>query len=377
MKTIDRQRRNRNAEDTGPGSLSLSRSPLVSSKIGTQHLARLAVIYVRQSSPRQVRENIESTQLQYDLASCAQTYGWPSDRIEIIDDDLGVSGKSLEGRGGFQRLLAEISLQHVGIVMGIEMSRLARNCRDWHQLLELCAVFGTLLGDADGIYDPRDHNDRLLLGLKGTMSEAELHVLRSRLHAGKKNKAKRGEHFGEAPLGYVRTHDGVELEPDAQAQGVVRLLFDKFAELGSAHAVLKYFHREGILIGRRVTNGPQPSEMTWHRANRSSILHLLRHPIYAGAYVYGRSKCVTTSGSNGTRKTVQRRVDKDEWEVLIRDKVPAYITWDQWERNQEKLRENSTRFGCGVSRGASILAGRVGCGKCGASMSVHYRSTLR
>ncbi len=348
-------------------------SPIVSSKIETCHLARLAVVYVRQSSPRQVRENVESTQLQYDLARHVESYGWPNNRIEIIDDDLGISGKSLEGRSGFRRLLAEISLEHVGIVMGIEMSRLARNCRDWHQLLELCAIFGTLLGDADGIYNPREHNDRLLLGLKGTMSEAELHVLRSRLDAGKKNKAKRGEYIGEAPLGYVRARDSVELEPDAQAQGVVRLLLDKFAELGSAHAVLKFFHKEGILIGRRVPNGLQPGEMTWHRANRSTILYVLHHPIYAGAYVHGRSKSFTTSSPDGTHKTVQRRVDRDEWAVLIRDKYPAYITWEQWERNQRKLKGNSTRFGCGASRGASILAGRVVCGKCGARMSVHYR----
>lgn len=370
MKTL-RQRRHAIGEESS--SVSRPISPLVSSKIDTQHLARLAVVYVRQSSARQVRENIESTQLQYDLARLAESYGWPDSRIEIIDDDLGISGRSLEGRSGFQRLLAEVSLKHVGIVMGIEMSRLARNCRDWHQLLELCAIFGTLLGDADGIYNPREHNDRLLLGLKGTMSEAELHILRSRLDAGKKNKAKRGEYVGEAPLGYVRTGDGVELEPDAQAQGVVRLLFDKFAELGSAHAVLKFFHKEGVLIGRRVPNGPRLGEMTWRRANRSTILYVLRHPIYAGAYVYGRSKCVSASGPNETRRTVQRRVGRDEWGVLIRDKVPAYITWEQWERNQQKLTENSTRFGCGVSRGASILAGRVVCGKCGASMSVHYR----
>jgi len=367
MKTHEIQRHD-SFGDTAP---SLSR--LGSSKIDTKHLARLAVVYVRQSSPRQVRENIESTQLQYDLARLAQSYGWPGNRIEIIDDDLGVSGKSLEGRSGFQRLLAEISLEHVGIVMGIEMSRLARNCRDWHQLLELCAVFGTLLGDADGIYNPREHNDRLLLGLKGTMSEAELHVLRSRLDAGKRNKARRGEYFGEAPLGYIRTRDGVELEPDAQAQGVVHFLFDKFAELGSAHAVLKFCHEHEILIGRRLTNGLRPDDVTWHRASRSTILEVLRHPIYAGAYVYGRSQSVTTSDANGSRKTVQRRVDQNEWEVLIRDKVPAYITWEQWERNQQQLRENSTRFGCGGSRGASILAGRVVCGKCGARMSVHYR----
>ena len=373
MKTIN-QRCRKSSSVVIPDSA--SPPTFLSNKIETQHLTKLAVVYVRQSSPRQVRENIESTQLQYDLARRAESLGWSKDRVDIIDDDLGVSGKSLEGRGGFQRLLAEISLEHVGIVMGIEMSRLARNCRDWHQLLELCAVFGTLLGDADGIYDPREHNDRLLLGLKGTMSEAELHVLRSRLSAGKKNKAKRGEHFGEAPLGYVRTQDGIEFETDAQAQAVVRMLFEKFAELGSAQAVLKYFHKEGILIGRRINNGPRPSELTWQRASRSTILHALRHPIYAGAYVYGRTKSTTISGPNGTRKTIQRRVAKDEWEVLIRDKVPAYITWEQWERNQEKLRENSTRFGCGVSRGASILAGRIACGKCGANMSVHYRDSV-
>lgn len=346
---------------------------LSSNKIETQHLARLAIVYVRQSSPRQVRENVESTQLQYDLARRAQSYGWPGDRIDIIDDDLGISGKSLEGRNGFRRLLAEISLEHVGIVMGIEMSRLARNCRDWHQLLELCAIFGTLLGDADGIYNPREHNDRLLLGLKGTMSEAELHILRSRLDAGKKNKARRGEYVGEAPLGYIRTREGIDLEPDAQAQGVLRLLFDKFEELGSAQAVLKYLHKEQILIGRRTPNGPQPGEIAWQRPNRSTILYVLRNPTYAGAYAYGRSKCVSVGGPDGTRKTSQRRLKRDAWEVLIRDKVPAYITWEQWERNQQRLQQNSTRFGCGVARGASILAGRVECGKCGASMSVHYR----
>jgi len=181
---------------------------------------------------------------------------------------------------------------------------------------------------------------------------------------------------GKRLLGYIRTRNGIELEPDAQAQGVVRLIFDKFAELGSAHAVLKFFHDEDILIGRRAPNGPQPGDMIWKCANRSTLLYVLRHPIYAGAYVYGRSKSVTTGGPDGSRKTVQRRVGKDEWQVLIRDKVPAYITWEQWERNQQKLRENSTRFGCGTSRGASILAGRIVCGRCEASMSVHYRDGI-
>jgi len=351
-------------------------SALVSNKIQTEHLARLAVVYVRQSSPRQVRENIESTQLQYDLVRRAKSYGWQAERIEVIDDDLGISGANAHSRTGFQRLLAEISLGHVGIVMGIEMSRLARNCRDWHQLLELCAVFGALLGDADGIYNPREHNDRLLLGLKGTMSEAELHVLRSRLDSGKKNKARRGEYFGEAPIGYVRTRDAVVLEPDLQAQNVVRLIFAKFSELGSANAVLKFFHDQQIRIGRRVGNGLHPAEVTWHPPNRTTLMHILRHPIYAGAYVYGRSKSVSTSTANGDRKTVQRRLGKDQWEVLLRDKVPAYITWEQWEQNQRKLRENSTKFGFGVSKGSTILAGRVVCGRCGAGMPVKYRDGI-
>jgi DNA invertase Pin-like site-specific DNA recombinase len=352
-------------------------NPLASTKIEKTHLSRLAVVYVRQSSMRQVKENIESTQLQYDLVRKAQAFGWHSDRIEVIDDDLGVSGSSTHGRSGFQRLLAELSLGHVGIVMGIEMSRLARNCRDWHQLLELCAVFGALLGDADGIYNPRDHNDRLLLGLKGTMSEAELHVLKSRLHAGKMNKARRGEYYGEAPIGYVRTREGVALEHDTQAQNVVRMIFAKFEELGSVYAVLRYLCKEQVSIGRRQCNGLYPDEVTWHAPNRSTIMHILKHPIYAGAYVFGRSESVTTSSSSGERKTIQRqRTKMDEWEVVIRDHLPAYITWEQWEQNQRQLRENSTRFGFGTPRGSSLLTGRVVCGRCGAKMPVHYRDGI-
>jgi len=196
----------------------------LSNKIVNHHLERLAIVYVRQSSTKQVEENIESTQMQYQLVDRAAALAWPRERIEVIDEDLGISGRSIEGRAGFQRLLAEVSLEHVGIVLGIEMSRLARSCRDWHQLLELCAVFGTLLGDADGVYDPRDHNDRLLLGLKGTMSEAELHILQGRLRAGQLNKARRGEYFSHAPVGYVRVGDSLELEPDEQSRSVVQLV---------------------------------------------------------------------------------------------------------------------------------------------------------
>jgi DNA invertase Pin-like site-specific DNA recombinase len=363
MRTLERER---------PSCAGMASPTILSGKITARHLERLAVVYVRQSSVRQVRENIESTQLQYSLVDRARACGWPEQRIEVIDDDLGISGQSLEGRAGFQRLLAEISLGHVGIVLGIEMSRLARNCRDWHQLLELCAVFDTLLGDADGIYNPREHNDRLLLGLKGTMSEAELHVLHNRLHAGRLNKARRGEYFSQAPIGYVRTRDGFALEPDEQARNVVRLVFDKLEELGSVAAVLRYFHRERIQIGVRRANGREQSSLSWRPAHRSTLLNLLRHPIYAGAYVFGRGMTDSRRSGSGAMRTRRRLAKPEEWQVLLHDRLPSYITWDQWERNQRRIRENSTRFGSGPPRGASLLAGRVYCGRCGARMSVQY-----
>ena len=345
-----------------------------SSKIAPGHFSRSAIVYVRQSSARQVKENIESTQLQYDLVRRAKAYGWPREQIEVIDDDLGVSGQTLEGRLGFQRLLAEISLGHVGIVFGIEMSRLARNCRDWHHLLELCAVFDSLLGDVDGIYSPREHNDRLLLGLKGTMSEAELHVLRGRLDAGKRNKAGRGEYFSQAPIGYVRTDDGIALEPDEQARGVVQLIFAKFEEFGSANAVLRFFERESISIGVRQASGVDRGLLAWRPPCRSTIRGILRHPIYAGAYVYGRSSTAPTKRVPGKPASGRRFPSSctDDWQVLLHDKLPSYITWDQWERNQKRLAENSTSYSAGPPRGASLIAGRVRCGKCGYRMPVSY-----
>ena len=226
---------------------------------------------------------------------------WPDQRIETIDDDLGISGQSLAGREGFQRLLAEISLGHVGIVLGIEMSRLARNCRDWHQLLELCAVFDSLLGDVDGIYNPREHNDRLLLGLKGTMSEAELHILRGRLDAGRKNKARRGEYFCQVPIGYVRTREDVALEPDEQARNVVQLLFDKFDELGSANAVLRFFKQERILIGIRKSGGALRDVLAWHL------------PIAARSL----ASCTTQSTLVPTSSGAARQIQADEFQASL------------------------------------------------------------
>jgi DNA invertase Pin-like site-specific DNA recombinase len=346
---------------------------LLSNKIRAHHLERVAIVYVRQSSARQVRENIESTQLQYRLVEQARALGWSEAQTVVIDNDLGLSGQSLEGREGFQRLLAEVSLGHVGIVLGIEMSRLARSCRDWHHLLELCAMFGCLLGDADGTYDPRDHNDRLLLGLKGTMSEAELHILRGRLDAGRKNKARRGEYFAQVPLGYVRTSTGVALDPDEQVRHVVQLVFDKFDEWGSANAVLRFFRQEQLRMGIRLGGGSGQSTLVWRDPNRGTLLGILHHPIYAGAYVFGRSKIEPTRRIPGKPASGRRRATRDEWQVLIQDTLPAFITWAQWERNQQRLAENSTKYGIGAARGTSLLAGHVVCGKCGLRMTVHYK----
>lgn len=344
----------------------------LSTKIHARHLERLAVVYVRQSTIRQVHENVESTELQYRLQERAVALGWSPARIMVIDADLGISGQSVEGRLGFQRLLAEVSLDHVGMVLGIEMSRLARSCRDWHQLLDLCGVFGTLIGDADGTYDPRDYNDRLLLGLKGTMSEAELHILRNRLDAGKRNKARRGAYFNHAPIGYQRVREGFILEPDAQARAVVQLIFEKFTELGSLSGVLRYLRDHGIRIGYRPHRGPQRDQLVWSRPNAPTLSNILHHPIYAGAYVYGRRKSDARRRIAGRPGTGRQWAQPEEWQVLIKDVLPAYITWAQWEQNQAKLKENSTHYGCGAPRGTALLAGRVVCGRCGHRMSISY-----
>lgn len=349
----------------------------LSTKIHPRHLERLAIVYVRQSSTRQVEENIESTQLQYQLADRAVLLGWPQERVDVIDDDLGISGRSIEGRIGFQRLLSEVSLEHVGIILGIEMSRLARSCRDWHQLLEICAVFGTLLGDADGIYDSRDHNDRLLLGLKGTMSEAELHVLQGRLRAGQLNKARRGDYFTHAPIGYIRVQDTLELEPDDQAREVVRLIFEQFQKLGAMTAVMRYLAMHDLKIGVRDHRGPDKGQLKWRLPNQATILGLLHHPIYAGAYVYGRRESNPRKAVPGRPGTGRRWASVADWDVLLRDRLPSYITWEQWEKNQKTLRDNSASYGRGAPRGTSLIAGRVVCARCGKHMSVSYAARAK
>src|SRR5262245_36522238 len=338
-------------------------------KIRPRHLDRLAVVYVRQSTPQQVTTNRESADLQYQLRRRAVEYGWAEPRVLVIDDDQGMSGQSIEGRLGFQRLLAEVSLGHVGVVFGREMSRLARSCKDWHQLLELCSLFQVLLADADGVDDPTDPNDRMLLGLRGMMSEAELHVLRTRLLQGKLNKARRGEAFSFVPIGYVRTPDGgIGLDPDEQARAVVRLVFDKFAELRSARQVHRFLVAHDIRLGVRSYRGPDKGTLTWRRPRLSTLYDMLRHPFYAGAYVYGR--CVIDRAGRGAGKPGHRKARPDEWVALLRDRLPAYITWEQYEDNRRQMAENDkgrepSRKG---SRAGTLLNRLVRCGQCGRPM---------
>jgi DNA invertase Pin-like site-specific DNA recombinase len=342
-------------------------------KIRGRHLDRLAIVYVRQSTSHQVADHRESADLQYQLRQRAIQLGWPDARVLVIDDDQGISGQSIDNRPGFQRLLAEVSLGRVGIVFGREVSRLSRSNKDWHQLLELCAVFRVLIGDADGIYDPTDYNDRLLLGLRGMMSEAELHILRTRLHQGKLNKARRGELFTCVPIGYVRSPSGgITLDPDEQVRSVVALVFAKFAELGSVPRVTDYFVTHRIQIGVRVYKGAEKGQLRWQPATRRALYEILRHPVYAGAYVYGRNPATPAASASGRSKIGRRSAPPEEWTCLLRDRLPAYISWEQYEQNRRRLSENDR--GRGASRSASgraptLLNGRLTCGHCGLPMA--------
>src|SRR5438034_5133277 len=252
-------------------------------KILPRHWERLAVVYVRQSTMQQVLEHQESTRLQYGLAGRAEALGWAPARVLVIDDDLGKSGASAEGRVGFQRLVSEVGLDHVGLILGVEMSRLARSNADWHRLLELCALFGTLIADLDGIYDPAQYNDRLLLGLKGTMSEAELHILKQRMYQGRLSKAQRGELQFALPVGYVWSSTGeIQFDPDEQVQQVVRLIFRTFEDLGTLGGLVRYLAQQQIQLGVRVREGPGTGELVWRRPNRATVQMMLKHPLYAG-----------------------------------------------------------------------------------------------
>jgi len=344
-----------------------------STKIQGQHRDRLAVVYVRQSTPQQLVRHQESTRLQYGLVERALAFGWAQQRVLVIDEDLGKSADQARGRPGFQRLVAEVSLAHVGMVFGLDISRLARSSRDWHHLLEVCALFGTLIGDLDGVYDPMDYNDRLLLGLKGTMFEAEGHVLKQRLLAGKRAKAQRGELGMQVPMGYLRRPAGdVVKDPDAQAQAVIALVFDQFARQTTVGGVLRYLVQHGLTLPYRSASGPTKGDLEWRRPTRCTLTNMLRHPMYAGAYVYGRRPTDPRRKQPGRPATGKRVAPRHEWQVLRPNHYPAYLSWEQFERNQRQLAANCTAAQGAIRRGPSLLAGLVMCGRCGLRMSVVY-----
>jgi DNA invertase Pin-like site-specific DNA recombinase len=361
----------------GPASTTLAPTPPVirPAKIRDRHCERLALVYVRQSTPQQVKENRESRERQYALADHAARLGWPAERVLVIDEDQGRSGRTAAARSGFQRLLAEVAMGHVGIVLGLEMSRLSRSSADWHRLLELCAVFGSLLGDQDGVYDPTDPNDRLLLGLKGTLSEAEQFTLKNRLERGRQNKAARGELFYGLPIGYVFDPTGaVILDPDEQVRFVVQLVFDKFDELGSARSVCAYLRHNGILLGTRPGRGPQRGQLLWVKATPAAVLRLLHHPIYTGAYSHGRQQIVRGRTAPSGRPST-RQVPTADIPVLLRERLPAYITWERYQANCARLQQNCLGPTTpGTPRGgAALLGGLVVCATCGCRFSPRSR----
>jgi DNA invertase Pin-like site-specific DNA recombinase len=346
-----------------------------SPKVTAEHLRRSACLYVRQSTLRQVHENCESTARQYDLKRRAQALGWTTDQIIVIDEDLGLSGATATDRNGFQRLVAEVGLGRVGVVMGLEVSRLARNSTDWHRLLEICALADTLILDEDGIYDPSHFNDRLLLGLKGTMSEAELHLLRARLLGGQLNKARRGELWMKPPLGFVYDDSGrIVFDPDQQVQRAVRLLFETFRRTGSAMRVVHHFKTEGVLWPRRITKGVRAGELLFGPLEHSRVLGILHNPRYTGAFVYGRTRQRKVRIGGQLR---YRRLKREEWSVFLPNMHPGYISWEEFEANQAKLLANANGYGedrrkSPPREGAALLQGLVVCGVCGLRMTVRY-----
>jgi DNA invertase Pin-like site-specific DNA recombinase len=353
--------------------------PLATEKITARQLERRACVYVRQSTPTQVRQNRTSQENQYALVQKARALGWPLERIEVIDADLGQSGQD-STRVGFQALVSAVSLGHVGIILAYEASRLARNNADWYRLLDLAAVMGAVLADADGVYDPQNYNDRLLLGLRGMMSEAELHLLQLRLQAGRQRQIERGCYRQHLPTGLERLADGrVVLDQDQQIQRTMALVFSRFATLGSCHKVLRSFRDDTILLPRRQTAGRYAGELWWKRASAAAIYEILRNPAYAGAFVSGRT-AVRPNQQPGRHTRTGRRPLAD-WAVIHQDVYPAYISWEQFMANQERLADNASAFArrarAAPRSGSALLAGIVVCGRCGHQMRVSYKSRPR
>ena len=350
--------------------------PERSSKVTDSHLRRKAYVYIRQSTLQQVTRNQESQVNQRQMVARAAALGWSTAQIEVIDEDQGLSGSESGRRTGFQRLVADVSMGRAGIIVGYEVSRLARNNGDWYHLLDLAAVFDTLIADNDGVYHPGQFNDRLLLGLKGTMSEAELHILKQRLEAGRLRQVERGAYRQALPTGLVRAADGrVEQDPDARIRGAIELVLAKFAEMGSCGKVLRYLRQEGLLLPRRQVCGPERGNIVWKPPSDTAIYEIVRNPAYAGAFVYGRRQHVP-----GQPPTARQRRPVTEWIEVKHDVYPAYISWAQYEANQAQLARNGQRAwnegtaSGGVPReGPGLLQGLVVCGHCGYHRRVMYK----
>jgi len=351
-------------------------------KIKPRHLAKQAFIYVRQSSPGQVQRHPESARRQYALAQRAERLGWPGDQVVIIDEDQGKSAAgsaAAHDRDGFARLVSSVGLGEVGLILALEVARLARNSAEWYRLLELATLGGVLIADEDAIYDPRDFNDRLLLGLRGTISEVELHCIQARLHGARMSKVRRGEFPLLLPVGYVRNREGqVELDPDEEVQGTIRTIFAQFARLGTVTAVLRFFRDHGLRMPRRPWGGPQHQQLVWVRPTYQTIHLVVSNPVYAGAYTYGRRRRDDEVGAGLGAPGPRRRFALDELEVLIHDHHSGYLSWEQYLANRARLRDNSRRFAS--SRGAprqgqALLQGIVVCGRCGCRMRPHYSAS--
>jgi DNA invertase Pin-like site-specific DNA recombinase len=353
----------------------MSAEPSGAGKVTADHLRRGAYLYVRQSSLKQVVNNTESTARQYALRGRAVALGWDESQITVIDSDQGQSGASAVGRDGFQRLVSEVSLGRAGIVLGLEVSRLARNNTHWHRLLEICGLSGTLILDEDGLYDPRSFNDRLVLGLKGTMSEAELHVLKARLRGGQLSKARRGELKQALPVGYVYdAADRVVKDPDTAVRAAVQRVFDLFETTGSARQVVIAFAADKLTFPARIRTGEHKGELVWGPLKHWRVLSLLHNPCFAGAFVYGRRRGMTTPQG----KAAWAEVPREQWTALIPDHHEGYVTLEQWEAGGLTLAGNAASQGedrkAGPPReGPALLQGMVICGKCGRRMTVGYR----
>jgi DNA invertase Pin-like site-specific DNA recombinase len=349
---------------------------MLNAKIADHHLSRQACIYIRQSTMAQVRLNQESTERQYNLEGQARSLGWAPEQIRILDGDLAQSGQQATKRDDFKTLVSDVALGRVGAIFSLESSRLARSNKDWHRLLELCAITKTLVFDGDGCYDPADFNDGLVLGMKGTFAQAELHIIRARLHGGKLNKAEKGELRFPLPVGLVFDGDKIVLDPDQEVQGAVRAVFELFEQENTAYGVVQRFHQLGLLFPRRAYGGTWNGKLIWGRLTHSRVIGVLANPSYAGTYVFGRYQSCKQIDAAGEICTRLRQMPEEQWRVVMADHHPGYITWEQFLANRRRLAANRTNnevFAGPVREGLCLLQGVLFCGICGRRLTVRYQ----